>query len=217
MNRRLTLLYVLSQVVLPFLLMTVGWGGLGFLNRLPILGVFTAMVLGAFTILHTGVELDLKDPAERWGLLATFLLSLCFFYFLPLADRRSWYVIIGGEEVRLTGMLIFWSGTGLRSMGFLTRRERMSANGLFPLLDEHSFEERSIYLRIRHPQYIGLILQMAGFTLAFRSWLGLMAALAMVPAVVGRVDAEERILQERWGERYEQYMQRSWRFIPGLY
>lgn len=217
MTRRLTLLYVLFQVAFLFLLITLGWGSLGFLNSLPILGVVTAMALGAFTILHTGVELRLADWAERWGLLATLLLSFFFCYFLPLADRRSWFVIVGGEEVRLTGMLVFWVGTGLRTMGFLTRHERMSATGLFPLLDEQSFEERSIYLNIRHPQYMGLLLQMGGFTLAFRSWLGLIATLAMIPAVVARVEAEERMLKERWGERYEQYMQRSWRFLPGLY
>jgi protein-S-isoprenylcysteine O-methyltransferase Ste14 len=216
-TRRFTLLYVLFQMALVFLLTAMGWGGLGFLNRLPVLGVFLAMVLGAFAILHTGVEVSLSDWTERRGLLAAFLLSLCFFYFLPLADQRSWFVITGGEEVRLTGMLIFWIGTGLRTMGFLTRKERMSATGLFPLLDEQSFEQRSIYLSIRHPQYIGLLLQMGGFTLAFRSWLGLVATLAWVPAVVARVEAEERILRERWGERYERYLERSWRFFPGLY
>ncbi|MDI6872016.1 MAG: methyltransferase [Bacillota bacterium] len=217
MSRRVTLLYVLFQVALIFCLVMLGWSGFGFLNRLPILGVFLAMVLGAFTILHTGVELHLDDWTERWGLLATLLLSFFFCYFLPLADRRSWFVIVSGEEVRFTGMLIFWVGTGLRTMGFLTRKERMSATGLFPLLDEQSFEERSLYLRTRHPQYIGLLLQMVGFTLAFRSWLGLVAALVMVGPVVARVDAEERILRERWGERYEKYMERSWRFFPGIY
>lgn len=218
MKRRLTLVYVLFQVGLIFLLVELGWGGFGFLGKPPVLGVLIAMVLGAFTILHTGVELgNLGDWAERWGVLATLLLSLFFFYFLPLSDRRSWFVIVSGEEVRYTGMLIFWVGTGLRTMGFLTRRERMSATGLFPLLDEQSFEERSIYLNLRHPQYIGLLLQMVGFALAFRSWLGLVAALVMVVPVVARVEAEERLLSERWGERYEKYLKRSWRFFPGLY
>jgi protein-S-isoprenylcysteine O-methyltransferase Ste14 len=176
------------------------------------------MILGAFTILHTGVDLShLEVPAEQWGLLATLLLSLFFFFFLPLADQRAWFIIVSSEEVRYTGMILFWMGTGIRTMGFMTRQERMSATGLFPLLDEESLVERSVYLRTRHPQYLGLIFQLFGFALTFRSWLGLVAAGVLVWPMVARIDAEEQLLQQRLGQRYEQYMQRTWRFIPGIY
>jgi protein-S-isoprenylcysteine O-methyltransferase Ste14 len=114
-------------------------------------------------------------------------------------------------------MLLFWMGTGVRTMGYLTRKERMSATGLFPLLDEESLVERSVYLSTRHPQYLGLIVQMFGFALTFRSWIGLVAALVLVWPVVARVEAEEQLLKERLGQRYEQYMRRTWRFIPGIY
>lgn len=218
MSRRLTLLYILFQVGLVFLLIELGWGGLGFLSRPQIVAGLTAVALGAFTILHTGVDLErLNQPAERWGLFGTFLLSLFFFYFLPLADRRSWFVIVSGEEVRYTGMLLFGIGTGLRTMGFLTRQEKMSATGLFPVLDEDSLVERSIYLRTRHPQYSGLLLQIVGWALIFRSWIGLVAALTMAVPVVYRVDAEEQVLKGRLGERYEKYLERTWRFFPGIY
>lgn len=218
MNRRLTLIYVLFQVGLIVLLMEFGWGGFGFVSQLPILGVLVAMALGAFTILHTEVDLGrLNEPAEWWGIIATLLLSLFYFYFLPLADRRGWFVIVSGAEVRYTGMLLFWVGTGLRTMGFLSRREKMSVTGFFPLLEEASFEERSIYHTIRHPQYIGVLLQMAGYTLVVRSWLGLVASLVLVVPILMRVDAEERLLKERLGDRYAKYMERSWRFIPGVY
>ncbi|HHW14429.1 MAG TPA: isoprenylcysteine carboxylmethyltransferase family protein [Firmicutes bacterium] len=218
MNRRVTLLYVLFQVGLIFVLISAGSGGLGLPDEPAVVGVLVCMVLGAFTILHTGVDLErLSDPTELWGLVATLLLAAFFFYFLPLADRKSWFVIIPGDEVRYTGLLLFAIGTGARTMGFLTRQEKMSATGLFPLLDERSFVERSIYLRTRHPQYLGLILQSVGFALAFRSWLGLVAALVMVGPIVARVNAEEQILRERLGERYEKYLERTWRFLPGIY
>lgn len=218
MNRRVTLLYVLFQVGFILALMTAGWGGLGLFDEPAVVGVLACMVLGAFTILHTGVELErLNEPAELWGLLSTLLLAAFFFYFLPLADRQSWFVIIPGHEARYTGLLLFAIGTGARTMGFLTRREKMSATGLFPLLDERSFVERSIYLRTRHPQYLGLILQSFGFALVFRNWLGLVAAMVMVSLIIARVEAEERILRERLGERYEQYLKRTWRFLPGIY
>lgn len=218
MNRSLTLVYVLMQVALTFALMALGWGNLTLLNEPPVLGTLVCVVLGSFTILHTGVELgNLKDPGERWGLSATLLLSLCFFYFLPLADRRSWFIIVPDGPVRYTGLLLFGIGTGLRTMGFLARREQMSITGLFPLMDEESFTERSIYLRTRHPQYLGLILQFLGFPLVFRSWLGVVAGLGLIFPVAARVEAEERVLRGRLGERYQDYMERTWRFIPGIY
>lgn len=218
MNRRLTLLFVLLQLGLIGSLMAAGWGGWDFFNVPPILGTLVCIVLGAFTVLHTEVDLSgLDDWEERWGLAATLLLSLCFFYFLPLADRRSWFVIVPSGEARYTGLLFFGIGTGLRTMGFLTRREKMSLTGLFPLLDEESFAERSIYLRTRHPQYLGLLLQTFGFPLVFRSWLGLIAAMVLTVPIISRVNAEEKLMRERFGERYQKYMERSWRFFPGIY
>ena len=218
MNRRLTLIFAFCQVALVFLLMELGWGDLGFLRLGPVIGVLFAMVLGSFTILHTEVDLSrLGDRQEIWGLAATLLLSLFFFYFLPFADRRAWFVFVPGAEVRYTGLLLFFIGTGLRTWGFLSRKEKMSVTGLFPLLDEESFVDRSIYLRTRHPQYLGLLLQMVGFSLTFRSWLGLVSALVLVVPVVTRVETEERLLKERLGKKYEDYLKRSWRFFPGLY
>jgi protein-S-isoprenylcysteine O-methyltransferase Ste14 len=218
MNRRLTLLYAFCQVALVFLLMELGWGGLGFLRLPRVLGLLFAMTLGSFTILHTEVDFSqLGERREIWGLLATLLLSLFYFLFLPLADRYSWYVFVPGEDVRLTGLLLFFVGTGLRTWGFMTRQEKMSITGLFPRLDENTFVDRSIYFRTRHPQYLGLLLQLLGFSLAFRSALGVVGALVMVGPVVARVDAEERLLKERLGAEYEEYLKRSWRFFPGIY
>ncbi|MGE5508518.1 MAG: methyltransferase family protein [Chitinophagales bacterium] len=217
MNRRLTLLYAFCQVALVFLLMELGWGGLDFLKLPPVLGLLFAMTLGSFTILHTEVDLHLKDWREIWGLVATLLLSLFYFFFLPMADRNSWYVFVPGDDVRYTGLLLFFVGTGLRTWGFMTRQEKMSITGLFPLLDENSFVDRSIYFRTRHPQYLGLWLQLVGFSLAFRSALGLVGALVMIAPVVARVDAEEKLLKARLGAKYEDYLKRSWRFFPGVY
>jgi len=58
---------------------------------------------------------------------------------------------------------------------------------------------------------------MAGWGLAFRSAAGLLLALTMVPVVIGRIEAEERLLATQFGETYEAFRRRTARLIPGIY
>ena len=72
------------------------------------------------------------------------------------------------------------------------------------------------YLRVRHPQYLGLILIMAGFLLQWPTF----ATLAMFPVllVVYRRLAlrEERELRVQVGTAYDAYAARVPRFLPRL-
>jgi protein-S-isoprenylcysteine O-methyltransferase Ste14 len=73
------------------------------------------------------------------------------------------------------------------------------------------------YARIRHPQYLGLILIMAGFLLQWPT----LATLVMFPIllVVYRRLAirEEREVAARFGQGWEQYAAQTPRFVPHLH
>ncbi len=72
------------------------------------------------------------------------------------------------------------------------------------------------YARVRHPQYVGLILIMVGFLLQWPTF----ATLAMFPIllVVYRRLAvrEEREVRAQFGELYDGYAERTPRFLPHL-
>ena len=74
------------------------------------------------------------------------------------------------------------------------------------------------YRWIRHPGYAGSIAVWVGASLAFHSWLAaLIVACLMVVAYSWRIDAEERVLRDAFGDTYERYAARTSRLVPGLY
>jgi protein-S-isoprenylcysteine O-methyltransferase Ste14 len=74
------------------------------------------------------------------------------------------------------------------------------------------------YRRIRHPGYLGSLLNWLGFGVT----TGSAPAAAAVTGLMGfayrrRIDAEERMLRARLGAAYERYPQRTWRLVPFIW
>ena len=55
-----------------------------------------------------------------------------------------------------------------------------------------------------------------GWSLAFRSGLGLILTLLLIPPVLARINAEEKLLHAQFGDKYNAYCSHTWRLIPGL-
>ena len=70
---------------------------------------------------------------------------------------------------------------------------------------------------IRHPSYLGLLVNSLGWALAFRSGVGVLLTALLIPPVVARIRAEERLLRSHFGDEYEVYRGRTSRLIPGFY
>lgn len=62
------------------------------------------------------------------------------------------------------------------------------------------------YARVRHPIYLGIVLALAGYTVAWSNWtLGLVLGLAALAYFQAKARAEERWLRKRY-PRYDSYM-----------
>ncbi len=70
---------------------------------------------------------------------------------------------------------------------------------------------------IRHPSYLGLLLGLFGWALVFRSAIGVLVSLLLVPQLVARMNSEEALLESEFGARYSEYRRRTWRLLPYLY
>jgi protein-S-isoprenylcysteine O-methyltransferase len=74
------------------------------------------------------------------------------------------------------------------------------------------------YRFLRHPGYGGMLLAWLGAGLATANWA---VALALVLLTVGaygyRIAAEEAMLLGAFGDRYKEYMARTWRLVPYVY
>src|SRR5215831_1929863 len=74
------------------------------------------------------------------------------------------------------------------------------------------------YRLLRHPGYAGLLLSWLGAALATANWaVALAIALLMVVVYSYRIAAEEAMLLGAFGDRYKEYMARTWRLVPYVY
>ena len=88
------------------------------------------------------------------------------------------------------------------------------SNGVQP---GHKLVTSGVYGVIRHPSYLGLLVNSLGWALAFRSGVGVLLTVLLIPPLLARIRAEERMLRTEFGSEYDLYCIRTSRLIPTLY
>jgi protein-S-isoprenylcysteine O-methyltransferase Ste14 len=81
----------------------------------------------------------------------------------------------------------------------------------------HTLVTTGVYSVIRHPSYLGLLVNSLGWGLAFRSGVGVLLTALSIPPLLARIRAEEMLLRTQFGADYDAYRARTSRLIPGLY
>jgi protein-S-isoprenylcysteine O-methyltransferase Ste14 len=67
-----------------------------------------------------------------------------------------------------------------------------------------------LYSRLRHPMYVFVDLTICAITLATLRWYVLLPLVILLPLQVRNAHKERKLLQEKFGERYEIYRQGTW-------
>ncbi len=179
------------------------------------LGVAFAALAGAALFaggnLSAGVR---EDRANRWVIVA-FALIGALSAWLPAYTDRIHFWTIDGDAVRWLGVALFTAGGAPRLWPVFVLGDRFS--GLVAIQPGHTLVTGGIYARIRHPSYLGLLVNALGWALAFRSAVGLLLTALLMPPLLARIRAEERLLRTQFGTEYDAYRARTSRLIPGLY
>jgi protein-S-isoprenylcysteine O-methyltransferase Ste14 len=155
-----------------------------------------------------------EDRSNRWVLIAFALIGLLSSWLPAFADRLG-ILTLDGDAVRWLGVVLFAAGGALRIWPVFVLGRRFS--GLVAVQPGHVLVTDGIYGVIRHPSYLGLLINMLGWALVFRSGVGLALLAALAPPLLARIDAEERMLRAQFGPAYDAYRACTARLIPGLY
>jgi protein-S-isoprenylcysteine O-methyltransferase len=185
--------------------------------------MITAFLGIALLIIWVSFELVLRSPgeasswrADRRDRSSTVMLIIAFLLaaVLPPTLSRMGVGLIGNEAwlglvFAVIGLLI--RGWSMRTLGgAYTRTLRTSA--------DQKLVTNGPYRWIRHPGYSGSIAVWVGAALAFHNWIAAgIVALMMLTVYGWRITAEERMLEDTFGEEYRFYAARSSRLFPGLY
>lgn len=83
--------------------------------------------------------------------------------------------------------------------------------------EKHELITRGIYGVIRHPMYASQWLWVLAQPLLLQNWLaGFINLFVFIPFYLLRVQAEEQMMIDRFGEQYKTYMTKTGRVIPKL-
>src|SRR5262249_27078699 len=132
-----------------------------------------------------------EDPGTRWVLPAFLVIGLLGAYLPAYADREGFW-IIDGDAVRWLGVALCAIGGALRLWPVFVLKDRFS--GLVAIQPGHTLVTAGVYGVIRHPSYLGLLVNSLGWALAFRSGVGVLLTALLIPPLVARIRAEERLL-----------------------
>src|SRR6202030_3725361 len=119
------------------------------------------------------------------------------------------------DAIRWLGVVLFAAGGALRIWPVFMLGRRFS--GLVAIQPGHKLVTSGVYGVIRHPSYLGLLVNSLGWALAFRSGVGVLLTVLLIPPLLARIRAEERMLRTEFGGEYDVYCTRTSRLIPGLY
>ncbi|GLC97454.1 hypothetical protein Tamer19_68630 [Cupriavidus sp. TA19] len=195
-----------------------GWGGIGAFFAHPARVALTIVLFAlAVAALFSGGNVSSgmrEDRGNRWVLAAFGVLGLLAAYLPAYTDRIGFWTL-DGDTVRWIGVALFAAGGVLRLWPVFVLGHRFS--GLVAIQPGHTLVTTGIYGVIRHPSYLGFVVSSLGWVLGFRSGVGVLLTLAMVPVLVARIRAEEALLLDQFGDEYAAYCGRTWRMVPGVY
>lgn len=199
-------------------LAVLGWGGFSaFFSHPALIALTAAAVAVSIASLFVGGNLSAgvrEDRGNRWIIAAAGLIGLLSAYLPAYTDRIGFWTI-DGEAVRWIGVVLFALGGALRLWPVHVLGNRFS--GLVAIQPGHKLVTDGVYSVIRHPSYLGMLVNALGWSLAFRSGVGVLLTALLIVPLVARMNAEEKLLRSEFGGEYDVYRARTSRLIPGLY
>jgi protein-S-isoprenylcysteine O-methyltransferase Ste14 len=134
-----------------------------------------------------------------------FLTSWVDFAHLPMPIWARW-----------TGCFVTCAGIGL--FGWAHQALGKNWTAVLALSEKHVLVTSGPYHYVRHPMYTAFFIIGIGFFLLSTNWLvgiiylGTLSLMYMV-----RISAEEKMMLDRFGDDYRQYMKKTGRILPRLW
>jgi protein-S-isoprenylcysteine O-methyltransferase Ste14 len=199
-------------------LAVLGWGGFAaFFSHPALTGVAIVTFVLAGAALFSSVNLSpgvREDRGNRWIFAPLAVIGVLSAYLPAYTDRLDVWTI-DGDATRWLGLALFTVGGVLRIWPVFVLGRRFS--GLVAIQPGHTLVTSGIYGIIRHPSYLGLLVGALGWSLAFRSVVGVLLMVLTVPVILSRIRAEEALLHTQFGAEYDAFRACTSRLIPGIY
>ena len=163
---------------------------------------------------------DETKPVKDWTYLpfiatasSGFIVSVLDFIFLQY---------LRFQFVALAGIFLYAIGAYVRFKSRLELKEKakfdsLAATGKLQINKGHQLVKDGLYQHIRHPIYLGETLRNLGIVIVLTSVFGLFFVAVATILLLFRIEIEERMLIETFGEDYREYRKNTKKIIPYVY
>jgi protein-S-isoprenylcysteine O-methyltransferase len=143
------------------------------------------------------------------GFLAIFYGPPLEYLYLPETLPRLQWMEIAGLLLIGVGLLIrIW--TRIIAKGLYTGHVKVRVG--------HRLIQEGPYQFVRHPGYTGYVVMAIGLSIGYSSLIGLFAITALLlPGLLYRMNVEETLLTQQFGDEYRHYIMNTKRLIPGIW
>ena len=157
----------------------------------------------------TAFEADLYGPAMQLA----FLGVLCAGAWDNRAPQVGWHP---PGLLAACGLAVILAGVGLRRSAARALGRHFTVG--LTLLADHELIATGPYRWLRHPNYAGLLMIAFGTAMMVESPRAFgVTVVVWLPLALLRIIKEERVLRERLGNAYADYVRERWCLLPGLY
>jgi len=122
----------------------------------------------------------------------------------------------------LAGLFLFSIGGYVRFKARLELKEKarfdsLAATAKLQIMKDHQLVKDGLYKHIRHPIYLGETLRNCGIVMLLSSIYGILFIVVATVLLLFRIEIEERMLIEAFGEEYKEYQKNTKKIIPYIY
>lgn len=138
------------------------------------------------------------------------------FAFVVNPALMGWSALSLPAWVRWTGVAISFPFLVLGGWAILSLVLRDAYSASVVIKDSHTLVTSGPYRWVRHPIYSNYFAFTLSFFVLTENWFIGLALLAMSILLASRVEGEEAMMLERFGDEYRGHMQRTGKFLPRL-
>ena len=164
---------------------------------------------------HKRKVLYLVGKGKKRGRISLFLL---FLGSVGSAGFAAYLLLKEGPDtpvLYIGGMVLFLSGFAVRIVSL--RELKVNYSQDFSTVPKGFMVSTGIYSIVRHPIYLGYLIELAGFFVIKFNYISLAVVIATIPVCLFRMNGEEKHLIDKYGDQYESYRVKIKRLVPFIY
>ena len=218
----------IGKKILITLILQIAYQNIFYILLIPEIYTISIYVLYLLTnhVIALADALIRAVPKERNPSKIFSFLILLLFLLSPFFLIAAYYE----NKLLISSILPFWDNLIVSYLGFviylsagifvIVGRVQLGKFGSGELITEedHKLYTEGVYKHIRNPMYSGALIAVIGFGLVFRSIITLLfVSIFYFILFKMRIDEEERLLYEAFGEEFTNYKKKSKKLIPFTY